>query len=36
VGEPEVTGTGEFKTRGDDRSVEVDDGAELNLDTELH
>ena len=36
VGESEMTGTGEFKARGDDRSVEVDDGAELDLDPELH
>jgi hypothetical protein len=36
VGEAEVTGTGEFETRGDDGGVEVEDGAELDLEAELH
>ena len=36
VGEAEMTGAGELKARGDDGGVEVEDGAELNLETELH
>lgn len=36
VGKAEVSGAGELEARGDDGCVEVDDGTELNLDTELH
>lgn len=36
VGEAEVPGAGELEARGDDGCVEVDNGAELNLDAELH
>ena len=36
MGEAEVPGAGEFEARGDDGCVEVDDGAELNLNAELH
>src|SRR5258705_7597965 len=36
MGEAEVAGTGEFEAGGDDRGVEIHDGAELDLDAELH
>jgi hypothetical protein len=36
VGEPQVAGAGKFKTRGKNRGVEVNDGAELDLESELH
>lgn len=36
VGEAEVAGAGEFEARGDYGGVKVEDGAELNLETELH
>lgn len=36
VGEAEVAGTGEFEARGDDGGVEVEGGAELDLEAELH
>jgi hypothetical protein len=36
VGEAQVAGTGEFETAGDERGVEVEGGAELDFDAELH
>ena len=36
VGEGEVAGAGEFEAGGEDGGVEVEDGAELDLDAELH
>lgn len=36
MGEAEVSGAGEFEAGGDDGGVEFDDGAELDLDAELH
>ena len=35
VGEGEMSGAGEFDSGGDDGGVEVEDGAELNLKTEV-
>src|SRR5437899_657253 len=36
MGEAEVSGAGELEAGGDDGGVEVDDGAELDLDSELY
>jgi len=36
MGEAEVSGASKFEARADDGGVEIDDGAELDLDTELH
>ena len=36
MGEAEVAGAGEFEAGGEDGGVEIDDGAELDLDAELH
>jgi hypothetical protein len=36
MGEAEVSGAGEFEARGDDGGVEIDDGAELDFNAELH
>ena len=36
VGESQVAGAGEFKAGGEDRGIEVNDAAELDLEEELH
>jgi hypothetical protein len=36
MGEAEMASAGEFETGGEDGGVKIDDGAELNLEVELH
>ena len=36
VGEAEMTGAGELKAGGDDGGIEIEDGAKLDLEAELH
>jgi hypothetical protein len=36
MGEAEMAGTGEFEARGENGRIEIDNGAKLDLDAELH